>query len=128
MQPQAQADVKTILQRFQAKLVEADALGGNKRSVAEVVEDRPTPEGQGPIKEGERLRIATTKTRGSCLVDERAKASDVELVGPDHQGVSGEAAHHQPVLARRSAAIPFDGPAQPVDVDSERVDRPLARF
>ena len=118
MQPQPQAHVKPILERFQAQLVEPDAVSGYERSVAEVVEDGSTPECQRLIKKRERLRISAMYGCGSCLVDERCESRAISSsFALEQQGISRQPAHQQPAVGMAAVAVLSNRPAQPVDVD-----------
>ena len=127
MQPHAEAQVEPILERFDAQLVEPEALARNEGGVAEVVENGPTPQCERHIEERERVRMTARDSGAAGLVDEFAKAGQVELVGAEQQRIPGLPAYQQPALGRVRVAIGFNGTAQPMDVYSKRVDHTAGR-
>ncbi len=81
MQAHAQAEVESILERLEAQLLEANAVGSDKGSVAEVVQSGASPQAESAVKQGERLLVTAAAGSGSSFRDEPAKARQIKFIG-----------------------------------------------
>ena len=79
MTAQGKVDLDPLLERRQAKLLEAGDLGSGERLVGEVRERRPPPEGEG-LPQGGRGRLSPAgDLRFPRLLDQPLEAVEIEL-------------------------------------------------
>jgi hypothetical protein len=119
MAPEREVGVDPVLERRQPQLLQPRHLGLRERFVADVLVGLAAPQ---PERLAEaRLRRAGLAPRqlGAAACDQELEPLEVQLTGREAEPVAG------PVLLDPLRA---EAPAQPVDVDLQRVDRRRGRL